>query len=292
MRGTSHTNGAALIDLDEGTPSTMDEQHGADEGEDFSQGGDNSDDDDDDINDSDDFQNNKGNFKKHDKQKLKLAQKEARLVAGSRIIMGFVLLASAALVGYATYKFVNDEEMDDFETTFRSDAHELLRGSAHNYRNIHGLVRVFAELLSSSAAATVAVANASAGTNSTSASNGFPFYTMPDFEVFGSRARELSGALMLAYTPLVMESQRAAWEEYSAANAATWIQDGLQFLDQSEAVSNLRPVSPYIYKKTLRSHIPEDEGLDVYAPVWQISPAPTDTSVVNFNVFNHPVRGS
>lgn len=42
------------------------------------------------------------------------SEKEARLVSCSRISMVIVLLVSAASVSYLTYRFVKDEETQDF----------------------------------------------------------------------------------------------------------------------------------------------------------------------------------
>jgi hypothetical protein len=113
----------------------------------------------------------------------------------------------------------------------------------------------------------------------------WPLYTLPDFEFFGAGARDLSGALLLAFTPLVTSSTRSAWEEYSVDNQG-WIQEGLNVLGKTASQST-RGISPYIYQKTTRAFVPEID-LPQYSPVWQLSPAPSDPSLVNFNLFNEP----
>jgi class 3 adenylate cyclase len=112
----------------------------------------------------------------------------------------------------------------------------------------------------------------------------WPLYTLPDFEKFGSVSRALSGALLLAFTPLVTNATRTQWEEYSVKNQ-WWIQEGL---DDLGIDSTPRNITPFVYRKTAWSFEPELIGLEQYSPIWQMSPAPKDTSVVNFNLFSHP----
>ena len=140
-----------------------------------------------------------------------------------------------------------------------------------NGRNILAVLNIFATLLSSNAKQTGAT---------------WPMVTLPDFEKFGTQSRALSGALLLAFTPRVrQQEQRAQWEDYSVANQ-WWIREGLIDLGYEPDV-RIRNITDFIYRKTTRSFLPE-EVLDAYSPVWQMSPAPRDTSVVNFNLFNHP----
>jgi hypothetical protein len=146
----------------------------------------------------------------------------------------------------------------------------LIGISNQNAKNIFGVLGIFSTLLSSSAR----------HNNVT-----MPLFTLPDFEQFGLGARDLSGALLLAFTPLVTNLTRAAWEEYSVDNQG-WIQEGLDFLGKTASQST-RGISPYIYQKTTRAFVPEIE-LPQYSPVWQLSPAPSDPDLVNFNLFNEP----
>ena len=145
-----------------------------------------------------------------------------------------------------------------------------------NAANIFGVLHIFSALLPSSAA----------NDNAT-----WPLYTLPDFEHFGSSARELSGALLLAFSPLVEHSKREAWENYSLGHQ-DWITDGLHVLGNEYYQPGVnrppRSITPFIYRKTTRSFIPESMEHETYSPVWQMSPAPKETSVINFNLFNQP----
>jgi len=112
----------------------------------------------------------------------------------------------------------------------------------------------------------------------------WPNYTLPDFEKFGQGSRQLSGASLLAFSPLVKDIDRHNWETYSTNNQ-NWIVDG--FTDLGIDNPYPREIPNFIYRKTTRSFVPE-LTLDQYSPVWQMSPPPEDTSIVNFNLFNHP----
>jgi hypothetical protein len=153
---------------------------------------------------------------------------------------------------------------------FANDATELIGISNQNAKNIFGVLGIFSTFISSSAR----------HDNAT-----WPLFTLPDFEHFGEGARDLSGALLLAFTPLVPNDTRAAWETYSVDNQG-WIQEGLNVLGETASQST-RGISENIYQKTTRSFVPEIE-LPQYSPVWQLSPAPSDPSLVNFNLFNEP----
>lgn len=136
-------------------------------------------------------------------------------------------------------------------------------------KNILAVLNIFSTLLSSTAIHDDAT---------------WPFFTLPDFEKFGAGSRALSGALLLAFTPVVANKDRANWEIYSVQNQ-WWVQQGLDDLGIDKTPRN---ISSFIYRKTTRSFVPELVDLEEYSPIWQMSPAPTDTSVVNFNLFNHP----
>jgi hypothetical protein len=117
----------------------------------------------------------------------------------------------------------------------------------------------------------------------------WPNFTLPDFEGFGLGTRFLSGAVLIAFSPLIKHEDRAGWEAYSVENQQ-WIADGLKFAlpgEVSEIPGEVRDIPGFVYRKMGRSYFPEVE-MEQYSPVWQMSPPPPDTSIVNFNLFNNP----
>ena len=72
----------------------------------------------------------------------------------------------------------------------------------------------------------------------------FPFVTVPDFEVRASKARELSGAEGIVWNPLVDESQRRAWENYTTYEAPIWMRESFDTLGMNE---ELPTVAPFVH---------------------------------------------
>ena len=129
-----------------------------------------------------------------DEHPIEIAAKENKQVFYSRYLMLFVLACSAMAVAFLTYKLVTDEELEDFESQFVNDAQELIDACESNESNIVSVLTIFSTLFSSAAKHDAAT---------------WPFFTLPDFEKFGSGARRLSGATLLAFTPLVNDVDRA-----------------------------------------------------------------------------------
>jgi hypothetical protein len=141
--------------------------------------------------------------------------------------------------------------------------------SEKNEGNIVGLVNILSLVISSWAGSFDAQ---------------WPNFTLPDFEQWGVESRFLTGAVLIAFSPLVKHEDRAAWEAYSFENQQ-WIADGSSLYGVPG--SEVRDISRFIYRRTSRSYVPEVE-MEKYSPVWQMSPPPPDASVVNFNLFNNP----
>uniref|UniRef100_A0A7S3P5D0 Phosphodiesterase n=1 Tax=Amphora coffeiformis TaxID=265554 RepID=A0A7S3P5D0_9STRA len=103
----------------------------------------------------------------------------------------------------------------------------------------------------------------------------WPFVTVSDFE---RRALEVSGLAasdLIIFAPLVAPEQLDAWNMYSAAHRNWTITD----FDVADSTG--------IYAF-------EESGLDIsagqhFAPAWQYGPGVVDTSLINANLFSHPV---
>ena len=57
----------------------------------------------------------------------KIAEQESKHVFWSKVLVGLVLLGSTALMGYATYRFVKNEEVAQFENQVSSSRIMLVR---------------------------------------------------------------------------------------------------------------------------------------------------------------------
>jgi hypothetical protein len=106
--------------------------------------------------------------------------------------------------------------------------------------------------------------------------------------MFASNARTLSRAQLLGFAPLVTDANRPGWEAYSEENSASWLQE-------SYATSGVVPPSslaivPFIYMGSADGgYIPVQDDTGPYAPLWQLSPPPSDPiGVINYNLLAQP----
>jgi hypothetical protein len=125
----------------------------------------------------------------------------------------------------------------------------------------------------------------------------FPFVTIPHYEQQSEHLLHLSGSLFLAYSPLVTETERPFWEQYSKNNQG-WMSQSLSSgsvtgLDQ---IAPDDEITPFIWKfdnddgnAASSEKVPEDlpePPNRYYAPYWQVTPARPEQ--INFNSFRLP----
>jgi hypothetical protein len=99
----------------------------------------------------------------------------------------------------------------------------------------------------------------------------FPFVTLPDFEVQGSSARELSDTDLIVFCPLVYRGeQEKSWGNYSIANQG-WLREALDYAGEPdvdpgpipESIHDTRDFSDPSYNDGLHPEL-----LDRMAPLW------------------------
>jgi hypothetical protein len=185
------------------------------------------------------------------------AHGDSKLVSCLRLIMLFVLVASAVGTALAVHHFTSKAEREAFDASFELDAANILEsmGSA-----------LFLWLGTMDAYATHAVSAARA-TNQT-----WPFVSVPDGAVHMAKLRSLGKALIIHQTPLVTREQRADWERYTASNHQ-WAWDAVRvqpedknyqgatyddvYSERSPTIGDFSGIAPYA---------------DQYLPTWQSSP--------------------
>lgn len=150
-----------------------------------------------------------------------------------------------------------------------------MEASNANGESTMNMLEIFATMLSSSARQ-MAVDGVSP----------WPFYTLPDFEKLGSASRSISGTQVLAFAPVVANTSRAQWEKYSVENQ-WWIDEGLEDLGIDTEDVQKENITEYIFNITEDGKVP-DKNVPEYSPIWQTSPAPVDTSGINYNIRNFP----
>ncbi len=117
----------------------------------------------------------------------------------------------------------------------------------------------------------------------------WPFFYDPNFHVLGKNFRDSSSADTVAFSPLVTIENKLPWEGFSQANQ-NWITDGLDW-DGVDTTEPIESIPSLIYKREMNGSITTDVGPGPFAPMWEISQAPTDSSVVNYDTLSHPICG-
>lgn len=122
---------------------------------------------------------------------------------------------------------------------------------------------------------------------------GFPFVTIPYFEVAGYHARVISGVLGFVYCPLVLTRDVDQWKQYSTQNSH-WIDQGREYLrslppredgtvvvEIGDETSN--QITPFIWRQDALLN-PVIADPPPHAPVWLSSPPPANTQFVNYDM--------
>jgi len=124
----------------------------------------------------------------------------------------------------------------------------------------------------------------------------WPFVTLPYFDSIAKQAMNMSGMEVLAFAPLVIEQEKVAWEAYAKANQA-WVTQDLELRKvNTTGLATVQGIHSYksdvndTTYSTRRLDIGNDgpkEGHESF-PLWQFSPPPIDSTLVNLDVLTHP----
>ena len=139
-----------------------------------------------------------------------------------------------------------------------------MRGSEENSKNIFGDALKISEYLTSFAMATNAT---------------WPFVTLPDFEIVTGKSFNSSvGAELIMFAPRVARQDRRAFEEYAQVNQH-WIKQDLQNRGLDVDPGKI-PERIYFVSKD------DDVETEFSAPLWQIGPAPTNSSIILKDIYS------
>lgn len=110
-----------------------------------------------------------------------------------------------------------------------------------------------------------------------------PFLTLNDFEAFAMPIREMTGLKSILYAPFILDDQsRPQWEAYSVSEQS-WIVHSAAFHPDFD-ITNIQDISPRIWIRDGNEFYASDPGPGPYVPIWQVSPPPSDTFLINFNL--------
>lgn len=114
----------------------------------------------------------------------------------------------------------------------------------------------------------------------------WPEVVVPHFELQGTSLAELAEVAQMNIVPLVNVPMVEEWQAFSVENQG-WIEDGLKLHNESVTVDKIiRFVYHVENDKVVAQTGPGVSGY--YSPVWQQYPAPSDPTVVNFDLLSLP----
>ena len=207
-------------------------------------------------------------------EREKIADKENRAIFYLRLVVLLVLLASAACVSVAVYRYVEDQETSEFEARFHSDANKILDAFGKSLDDTLGATDAFATKMVSHARNQKKLTNVS-----------WPFVTIPDFYIHAAKWSKLSKAFHFTIGVAVAPELKGAWEAYARQNSG-WVEHDIEMLendpDWNQPVSRKYMKPPVIIGIKGPVEGPRDEF--GYSVGWQRFPP--QPSLPNGPVFN------
>lgn len=201
---------------------------------------------------------------KTEQQGESCSRQETKALSLLRVMVIVVLVAACVLVSVSTFLCTRDKEEKDFESHCSEYASLVL----NSFQDRVGLVLASLDSL----AADISSAARTTGSE-------WPAVTVPDFEVRGTKTRNLANILSLIFLPVVTVDTRSAWEDHSVRDQS-WLQDSLNFRAAGTATGGdtdggleLEPISPAIfsgYNYEVEDFTSTTAG--TYLPLWQVSP--------------------
>jgi hypothetical protein len=130
---------------------------------------------------------------------------------------------------------------------------------------------------------------------------GFPFITVPMFEVSAHQMRERSGLEIVVFSPLVEKAQTQQWIQFSQAKFQEWYGESIEYHAYSavDERGNLRVNSYdtnatvpgalwYFTGGSLMNAYPVDQGDGPFLPAWLTSPPPFSPRLMNLDTLQIP----
>lgn len=127
-----------------------------------------------------------------------------------------------------------------------------------------------------------------------SSNESFPFIRIPMFELLGNHVSKLTLSEVVAWSPLVAESERDRWSDFVQSEIG-WYEESKTILLLEKDYEHDDHAPTYDTKATIRDYIWRGErnfgGLtaesppgQTFAPVWQCSPPPYSQSFLNYDI--------
>ncbi|KAL7556385.1 hypothetical protein ACA910_014127 [Epithemia clementina (nom. ined.)] len=154
-----------------------------------------------------------GSHSSRDENQITLAQKETRIVRSLRLGVLLFLFLAAGSIAYAVYHYTTDIDENEFEQAVYNHATKAIEALQLNTERQLTALDNFANHMTTTAMTR----------NLT-----WPFVTIPGFSMLVRSTLSEVKALSILTNPIVMEHERAEWNEYALAHGA-WVEEDLAF---------------------------------------------------------------
>ena len=115
----------------------------------------------------------------------------------------------------------------------------------------------------------------------------WPNVTLPHFDTIAHDER--SRVEFIGFAPFVTPETRQGWEQYSVDNQG-WIAQDYSYRNWNETPPSI-PTKIHRYNTSFLPAEFEEEMFRYEVPLWQVAPAPRDTSEINLDLATLPVFG-
>jgi class 3 adenylate cyclase len=213
-----------------------------------------------------------------EQQGEKCTQRERKALSLLRGMVIVVLVAACVLLSVSTFLYTRDKEEKNFESHYSEYASLVL----NSFQDRMGLELAALDSLASDISSAVRASGSE-----------WPAVTVPDFEVRGTKTRNLANVLSLMFLPVVTVDTRSTWQDHSVRDQS-WLQDSLNFRatgttagSGSDGELELEPISPVIFSdnnEEVGGFISTKAG--TFLPLWQVSPAIPVPSVYNYDMLS------
>ncbi|GAX14200.1 hypothetical protein FisN_20Hh177 [Fistulifera solaris] len=202
-----------------------------------------------------------------------LTRRETRGVQMWRIFTLLSLIAVSVAVSTITFRLLRDQEKDEFEDSYKFFTAAIQNAANVHVRNVFGTSKMTAGQITKAALET---------------GQTFPFVTVDHFEILGRQFIHTLQVEQITWSPLIDVEEYAAWTNYSTENIG-WLNQSVELnLAGSE---NDHTIEDYNFSDTNYEITAAGGDLSSgpWSPIWQTSPPPFNSELINFDMYSLPV---
>lgn len=149
-----------------------------------------------------------------------IALKESRLVMLARWAAILILLGVTVAVGVGVYRYVSDQEQDDFKNSYSEQSQKVLDHVGNTFDQSLGALD------------NLMVSLTALHENEEDPNKDWPFVAFPNFALQAAKFMSLTGATSLHLAHRVTTGQRPQWEQFTVDNEG-WIGEAWQFQEEN-----------------------------------------------------------